>query len=485
MRTRTAAAASIALALAASAPRAAAQEAELDVERLKPAVTHDGFVVTEGSAVRDVEDPWEFSLLLNYGYSPLVVVDGDGDVTRRFVSGRLGADVMASVTLADPFAVGLDLPFFLAQTGDPSPSFAGLGDLRIVPKLRLFDDRETLGVALLMEVRVPTHLGDFSGGSRGVGFWPRVAVDHRFSGGLRLGTNLGVSVREPTTFANVKGGSELTYAVALGYRFGGNDGDVELGGELNGAVGIEAADIEEVPLEGLAYLKIDPAEEWQIVFGPGVGVIPGYGVPTFRAFAGIRYAPTSHDRDHDGIGDERDECPDAAEDRDRDRDTDGCPEEDADGDRDGVPDADDDCPTVKETINGEADDDGCPDTGDPRVIYEDGTVRVMDNVRFQSGSAQIDPASYSLLDQVALTLKANPEIKRVRVEGHTDETGTRELNVRLSKSRAQSVRAYLIRKGVSANRLSAEGYGPDRPLKSGDDEASRAKNRRVEFVIEE
>jgi len=62
-------------------------------------------------------------------------------------------------------------------------------------------------------------------------------------------------------------------------------------------------------------------------------------------------------------------------------------------------------------------------------------VRILDNVRFKSGSAQIAPESYSLLDQVALTLKANPQIKRIRVEGHTDETGGRELNLRLSKAR--------------------------------------------------
>ncbi|MCC6558009.1 MAG: OmpA family protein [Polyangiaceae bacterium] len=475
----------VTLAVALAAPRALAQDAEIDVERLKPAVTHDGFVVAEGSAVRDTADPWEFGLLLNYAYSPLVVVSGDGDVERRFVSGRLGADLIASVTVAGPFAVGLDVPFFLAQTGDVDPSFAGLGDVRLVPKLRILDDRESIGLALALELRAPTHAGDFSGGARNVVLWPKVVLDHRFSSGLRLGVNAGVAIREATSFANIDAGSELTYAAALGYRFGGNDGDVELGGEVNGGVGLGASDLEEVPLEGLAYVKIDPAEEWQIQLGPGIGLIPGYGIPTFRVFAGVRYTPTSHDRDHDGISDDEDQCPDAAEDRDADRDSDGCPEEDADGDRDGVPDADDQCPNAKETINGVQDEDGCPDTGDPRVIYEDGTVRVLDNVQFKSGSAQIDPKSYSLLDQVALTLKANPDIKKVRVEGHTDETGARELNVRLSKARAQSVRSYLIAKGVSPDRLSAEGYGPDKPLVSGSDEASRAKNRRVEFVIEE
>jgi OmpA-OmpF porin, OOP family len=462
-----------------------AQEADIDVERFKPAVTHDGFVLAEGSGVRDPADPWALAFFLNYARNPLVVVSGDGDVSRQIVSGRLGADLIASFSLAEPFSIGLDIPFFLAQAGDGSPSFAGLGDVRLVPKLRLLDDRESIGLGLVAELRAPTHAGDFAGGARNVVFWPRIVLDHRFGSGLRFGANAGVAVREETTFANVEAASELTYAVALGYRIGGIDGTVELGAEANGGVGLAAADLEEVPLEGVGYVKINPSEEWEIVAGPAAGVVPGYGVPIFRVFAGLRYTPTSHDHDHDGVPDEKDRCPEVAEDRDGDYDADGCPEEEADDDHDGVPNADDECPDKKETINGIEDGDGCPDAGKPRVIYEDGEFKVLDSVRFESGSANIERESYSVLDQVALVIKANPQIKRLRITGHTDETGTRELNLRLSAARAQAVRAYLIKKGVSPARLRAEGRGPDEPLVSGNDEASRAKNRRVEFVIDD
>jgi len=487
MRSRTILLASFtALFCTALSAKAFAQQSNIDVERFKPAFTYDGFVMVEGSAVRDTADRWAFGLMLNYALNPLVVVGtADNDLRRSFVSGRLGFDLSTSLTIAGPFAIGLDLPFFLAQTGEVSPSFAGLGDLRITPKLRILDDRESIGLGIVAELRAPTHAGDFAGGARNVVFWPRVVLDHRFVNGLRFGVNGGVLLREGTEFLNVKAASEITYAVALGYRFGGIDGKVEIGGEINGGVGLAAADPEELPLEALGYVKINPSDQWEILAGPSFGIIGGYGVPTFRAFAGVRFTPTSHDRDHDGVPDDKDQCPDVAEDHDHDNDTDGCPEEDADDDHDGIPNADDQCPTLKESINGFQDDDGCPDTGDPRVIYEEGQVKILDNVRFKSGSAQIDPASYSLLDQVALTLKANPEIKRIRVEGHTDATGSREMNIRLSKARAEAVRRYLIAKGVSPQRLTAEGYGPDKPLVSGDDAASRAKNRRVEFVIDE
>ncbi|WP_437924558.1 OmpA family protein [Sorangium sp. So ce291] len=479
--------AAIACTVLAAATSASAQETDIDIERFKPAVTHDAFVVTEGSGVREPADPWELGLLLNYARNPLIVATGDGDLRRQIVSGRLGADLMASVTIAEPFALGLDIPFFLAQSGEGSPSFGGLGDIRLVPKLRLLDDRDSIGLALLAELRVPTHTGDFSGGARNVVFWPRIVLDHRFAPGLRFGVNAGVAIREETTYANVEAASELTYAAALGYRFGGIDGKVEIGAEANGGIGLAADNmaVEETPLEALGYVKINPSEEWEIVAGPGIGALAGYGVPIFRVFAGVKYTPTSHDGDHDGVDDERDQCPDVPEDRDADYDSDGCPEEDADDDHDGVPNADDECPDEKETINGVEDDDGCPDKGDPRVTYEQGEFVMRDTIRFRTGSAELEPESYRTLDQVALVMKANPEIERVRVEGHTDETGTRELNLELSQQRADTVRNYLIQKGVSPGRLTAEGFGPDKPLAEGDDDASRAKNRRVEFVIDE
>lgn len=466
-------------------PRLASAQTDVDAERFKPAVTHDGWVNAEGSAVRPAADPWEFGAFLNYARNPLVVVDGNGDVTQHIVSGRAGLDLFASVTLAKPFAVGLDLPLYGVQTGDYDPSFGGLGDLRLVPKLRILDDRDSVGLAVAAEIRAPTHTGDFSGGARNVTFIPKAILDHRFPNGVHIGFNLGAVVREKTELYNVSAGSELAYAGALGYRFGGFEGKTEIGAEFDGGVGFSQSDAEELPLEAFLFVRHNPDEEWEIIGGPGIGMIAGYGVPTFRLFVGVRYTPTAHDADGDGIADDEDQCPDVAEDRDGDTDGDGCPEEDRDDDHDGVPNKDDQCPSAKETINGVTDEDGCPDTGDPRVIYEEGKIQVLDNVQFEHGSSEIKPESNSLLDQVALHMKANPEIKRVRVEGHTDDTGPHDVNVRLSKQRAEAVRRHLVSRGVNAQRLTAEGYGPDKPLVSGTTEEARAKNRRVEFVVDQ
>ncbi len=456
--------------------------AQVDSERFKPAVTHDGWVNAEGSAVRGTDDRFEFGAYLNYQRNPLVVTDDSGDITRSLVDGRAGLDLVASATLFGPLALGLGLPTYFAQTGDADPSFAGLGDLRIVPKLRILDDRDLFGLALAAEIRVPTHTGDYSG-SDGVTGIPKLIADHLFRNGLHLGMNGGVAIRKTETLGNLNAGTEIIYAVDVGYRLGGIKGSTELGVEAVGAVGLEETDEEEIPLETFLFARHWFDEEWQILGGPSFGILPGYGVPTWRAFVGVRYTPTSHDQDHDGIGDSEDQCPQDEEDRDGDQDSDGCPDEDPDGDRDGVPDYDDLCPNAKETINGIDDEDGCPDTGDPRVIYSEGEFQVLEPVRFRHGSSEIDPESHGLLNQVALMMKANPDLEHIDVEGHTDKTGPEDVNKRLSEERARSVRRYLVERGVAGNRLTAVGYGEERPIIDAETPEANAKNRRVEFHV--
>jgi outer membrane protein OmpA-like peptidoglycan-associated protein len=117
-------------------------------------------------------------------------------------------------------------------------------------------------------------------------------------------------------------------------------------------------------------------------------------------------------------------------------------------------------------------------------VYEDGEFKILDRVEFETGSAKLNEDSHSLLDQVALTVKANPQIEKVRVEGHTDSRGDERMNERLSQARAGSVRQYLINRGVDPRRLTAAGYGESRPLEEGDGEDAWAKNRRVEFIVE-
>lgn len=81
-------------------------------------------------------------------------------------------------------------------------------------------------------------------------------------------------------------------------------------------------------------------------------------------------------------------------------------------------------------------------------------------------------------------LKSHPEIAHVQVEGHTDNVGKEDTNRKLSQARAESVRNFLVMHGVGPGRLTARGFGPERPIDTNRTDAGRANNRRVEFTVE-
>jgi outer membrane protein OmpA-like peptidoglycan-associated protein len=179
------------------------------------------------------------------------------------------------------------------------------------------------------------------------------------------------------------------------------------------------------------------------------------------------------DNDQDGLLDQRDQCPLEPEDGDGFTDEDGCP--DLDNDKDEVADVDDGCPTVP----GPAASKGCPSA----VRIDKAQIRILQRIEFQSQRTEVSPASLAVLDQVRSALAANPQIKRVRVEGHTDNRGTALANQNISQRRAEAVVAYLVRQGVEPSRLEAKGWGDERPLVKNDSEANMQINRRVEFHI--
>ena len=186
-----------------------------------------------------------------------------------------------------------------------------------------------------------------------------------------------------------------------------------------------------------------------------------------------------NDNDGDGVPDASDKCPADLEDMDGFQDDDGCP--DADNDGDGLVDANDKCPNEAETVNGNADEDGCPDDR-PIAVVSGSAIVINQRVFFDVDRARIKSRSFPILDAVVEVLKANDTL-RVRVEGHTDDQGDEQWNLELSQKRSEAVRKYLIKKGIDAARLEAQGFGFSRPMVDGKDEKARAQNRRVEFVI--
>ncbi|HHH31800.1 MAG TPA: hypothetical protein ENK57_26095 [Polyangiaceae bacterium] len=185
------------------------------------------------------------------------------------------------------------------------------------------------------------------------------------------------------------------------------------------------------------------------------------------------------DNDEDGILDTEDLCPNEAEDVDGFEDGDGCPDVDNDGDR--ILDVDDLCPDVPERYNGTDDEDGCDDVG--VLSIEDGVVQLFEQVHFAYDSAEILEESGPLLDTIARALNANPQLVFVEVQGHADDRGPDEYNVRLTRDRAASVVGALVQRGVRQERMRSAGYGWRCPAIPGHSPEARAANRRVQIIV--
>ncbi len=185
------------------------------------------------------------------------------------------------------------------------------------------------------------------------------------------------------------------------------------------------------------------------------------------------------DNDQDKILDVNDICPNEPEDIDGWEDENGCPDPDNDGDR--IPDVDDECPNEPETYNGKDDKDGCPDQG---IVILTGTdIKILKKVYFEYDSAKIKEVSHDILNAVAATINNNPQINKIAIQGHADERGDDDYNLRLTADRAASVVTYLIKKGVKPSKLTSMGYGEYCPVDPGHNEGAWENNRRVEFKV--
>lgn len=285
---------------------------------------------------------------------------------------------------------------------------------------------------------------------------------------------------------------------------------------------------------------VNDAFRWEVRADQSLGnsSLPHSGLTNFQALLGYSWGlGVPPDSDGDGVANRRDHCPGTPSgaivdargcplDSDGDGVFDGldrCPDTPAgvkvdaggcplDSDGDGVPDHKDTCPGtpagVKVNPEGcppDSDGDGIPDyldkcpeapapgttDGCPPEVVEPAAPRaaepaaprvlVLEGVNFDNDSAELRPESFAILDAAAATLKEWGEVK-VEVAGHTDSVNTDAYNLALSQRRADTVRDYLIGRGIAADRLTAKGYGESSPVAEDDTAEGRFKNRRVELV---
>ncbi len=443
--------------------------------------------------------------------------------------------------LFDRLQLDLALPIYLVNDGrfnDTDIRGATVGDLNFRAKYGLLSSLTApVGLGIGVEVGIPTGDGKAFVGAGSFTVTPRLLVDTRFStpiGTTKLMANVGARWLDERRVYDADLSTQLVYGA--GAEIEVVERVLSLGVEVFGGSQFDDffAKAASSPLELMAGAKISTDDGFTITAGAGGGLIGGYGTPDFRAIVGLMYTlpmdepveeveslcpdvPADYegaldedgcpveeevvevepgcvvpegyeglvdedgcpllDSDGDGIPDITDKCPNEPEDMDGFQDEDGCPE--LDNDNDGIPDSEDECPNEP----GLAKYKGCP-APEQKVVREKAEIRIMDKVFFDTGKSEVLEQSFDLLDEVGLVLRTNPDITKIEIAGHTDHAGKADLNRKLSQERAESVMNYLVTKrGISADRMVARGYGPDEPIDTSKSKAAMAKNRRVEFRI--
>jgi flagellar motor protein MotB len=400
----------LALPLAAPAQAQAPPRKGLDVNTFNVAVDEHTYLSVHGAQVPRHLD-YGVGLIFHYQRHPFTVtaLDAGGlptDDRTHVVRDLLIGELYGFVGLWKHVALGLSLPLGLYASGTvvddvgtaaPGGGYAAFtwGDLGIHLKGKIWG-RPGQGLQVGAQLTITTPIGQFAdryAGEASATFRPRVILEWLHPR-VRAAVNLGGVLRAET----------VTFF----------DGAFRLGQQASYGLAVAVTPAQKVPLQLLAelsgrtdftnHLDRNPMElglavDWalprgvHLVVGAGAGLLAGIGTPDFRVLLGVRWMPRIRDRDGDGIPDEKDRCPDQAEDKDGFEDADGCP--DPDNDKDGIPDTEDKCPNEPEDMDQFEDSDGCPDPDNDK----DGIPDKQDNCPLAAGPRETKGCPREMLDE--------------------------------------------------------------------------------------
>lgn len=474
------------VAFAAAGARAQVEERQrFPAERLQLATDRDGIVDVEWAEVVAAETI-EVSGWAGWARRPLVVRALEtnariGELVRDRSGGELGLAWSPArrlqLMLAMPFVAGQGRPEDQPQVATvsmPDLPRGGLGDLRVAAKivLRRQDERGP-AVAVVPSLSIPTGGSRGYRGESGVAAAPKLAVGWEAGGGLRLAGNLGAVIRSTERVLDQTASTELTGSLGAAYRL--RHAPLELAASLSAAVAAARplARANERAVEARSTVTWRVGTSLDLLAGGGVGLLEGWGTPTWRAFGGVRVA----------LGDVREQRPFAVAPAVPEPAPARAPAPDAEPAATRAPAPVPPAAPVRAATDPAAPPPAPAPKAAPKARLADNRIEVLGAIHFATDSDVIQRRSFPILDGVVAVLAAHPEIRRLRVEGHTDDRGSLAHNRDLSQRRAAAALRYLVAAGVAAERLQAMGFGPDLPVTSNATAAGRARNRRLDFVI--
>jgi len=565
------------------APRAEAAPSGFSVARFEPTPAGEWSFGVDHPWYARTRDAFAAGLTLDYAHDPLVFGLRSGTTfteQQAVIEHQLVGHVDLAGSFLDRVTLSASLPVVLYEGGTAADgvapnSGAAVGDMRFGVMVRIFGQPLASAFSLHAgaDIWAPIGAGSDHAGDPGVRFALPKLVAAGFSHRVLWSATATFLYRPEASIGSEPAGKgnsvgpEVQLGGAIGYmdqrrRFSVGP-EAILATVVTGGHGFHK---DFTSLEMLLGAQYNAIRRIQLGLALGLGMLREPGTPDFRMLFRVAYAPfrgpkpatappppasagdhivlPPSDRDHDGVADDADLCPDdprgdtpdparagcPLRDRDGDGVVDGldecpdeaagahpdpkrhgCPDKDSDGDgvfdsadqcvdvpagrnpdaarpgcplpdRDGdlIPDASDACPDKPGAPDPDPKKNGCPGL----VELHRGQIVISQQIFFETASDRILPKSFPILQAVANVLVAMPELK-ISIEGHTDNRGKPAYNLDLSDRRSKSVRAWLIEHGIAAERLTARGFGQEKPIADNRTARGRATNRRVEFRIVE
>jgi OOP family OmpA-OmpF porin len=370
----------VALAAAVASGPALAQQVALD--RFDPAPAGDRMFGVESPSTFGQWTP-HVETLVDYAHNPYTLGHGPGVLAvNPVVADQVFFHVNLSVAILHRLTLNFELPAAMVQDGDSpvyreqtykSPHDAVLGDLRLGARVTLFGAYDDpFQIAVSGYVWVPTGASDEYVSDGKVRGMPSVVLGGHIPA-FNWSFMTGVQIRpELTTQDGITQGSQVYIGGGMGFLF--LDDHAQVGPEVKGAIETKNASLRNTDAELLLDVRYRIGDDFELGLGTGPGLTSGFGTPDFRMIGMFAISPKEKrpppDRDHDGVPDAEDACPDVPAPRAANPKKPGCPAP-ADRDGDGIPDEEDACPDVPGVASTDPSKNGCPADRDGDGIPDD------------------------------------------------------------------------------------------------------------------